>query len=279
MRLRRAFIAVLAAVMLMAVCACTGATTESAGGMAIPAKPEGAATAEELFNCAVDYLKSGCDANTVAGVHDQKAFVAYYIQLLYYEGFDKDVPFDECLKKADLLYGDGDTLRAQDPELADMIMEELDALEPEEAVTEYLDQLRQQFKDGAITEDHPNYEKLNQILSDADKGTDYIYENYPEVFDRDFPYQAVGLDNAMEQFRYIGSLAYDRDFLVEHFRDADFKEFRPENVYTDSTGTSAIEIATAIDGGGAYYADMVYYYDGRAYYLICFDTAVGGIGG
>ena len=242
---------------------------------ALPA-PKGADSVKTLLEKVLEYLHSGCDYSKIEDVHDPVAYLAYFIMEDFYR--DENLSFAQAREKAALLYGDAETLKAKDPELAELVMEEMDAEDPEEALNEYMNNLRNAFRNGDITEENPNYDKLSALLTDWDKGADYIFEHYPELMEDAQAHGAVfGLEGAMEQLRkYARFELYNNDLL--HFQTLEC-EYRPENTFVNEAGWCSYDMGYLIEDGSSWGIDMLYYVENETYYLMGFSTVVGGVGG
>ena len=94
----------------------------------------------------LQYFRSGCDYNVIADVHDQQAYLALLLKEDFYR--DRNLSFAEAMDKAALLLGDADTLSKTDPELAQMVYDETDAMDPDEYVSEYINDLRNEMRNG-----------------------------------------------------------------------------------------------------------------------------------
>ena len=250
----------------------------AAPGPVLP-QPKGADSVKTLMEISLDYFHSGCDYSRIAEYQDPRAYIAYWLLEDFYDD-DEDMTLDQAMEKAALFYGTAEELQAEDPKLAEMVMEELDAEDPEEALSEYMTGLRDSFRNGEITEDNPNYEKLSQMLTDWDKGVDYIFEHYPELLQSARDRGAVfGLEDAMEQMRRFGRMElYRSPEEDERFRDLEC-EYRPENTYVDKSGICSYDMGYVAYGNDAWSVDMLYYVKDGLYYLIGYHYVVGSLGG
>lgn len=229
----------------------------TAAPAAVIPSPEGADSVKTLLEISLDYFHSGCDYSKIAEYHDPRAYLAYFLTEDFYD--DEDMTLDQAMEKAALFYGSAEELKAKDPQLAEMVLEELDAEDPNEALSDCMTGLRDDFRSGDITEDDPNYEKLSQLLADWDKGADYVFEHYPELLqDARDRGMVFGLEDALVQMRSFGRFELYRS----HEEDARFKdlecEYRPENTYVDGSGVCSYNMGCIIDGCDAWYADVIY---------------------
>ena len=247
-------------------------------------RPQGADSVKTLLEKSLDFLHNDCDYSKIADVHDQLANMAFLLIIMEYGSnyateTVTEISWEQAVERAKLLFLDADSLRARDPELADTVMEWNNAQDPAELVNRFIENLRERFRSGAINESSPNYEHLSQLLTDADKGTDYIWTHYPEQFQwiKDAG-AVVGLDGALERMRRFADLQEDYDDLA-HFKSLEL-EYRPENSQPGRNGNLyRYEMGSLIDGNSTWSIDMLYYVENEVYYLIGFDYAVGGVGG
>ena len=238
--------------------------------------PAGADSVKTLLDRALEYLHNDCDYSKIEDVHDPVAYMALYFMEDLYR--DRDMSLEEARGKAELLYTDAENLRTIDPELAELISEELDLDDAQDLFNEYMTDLRDSFRNGEITEENPDYEELSSLLTDWDKGMDYVFEHHPELREQ-FRNRgiAVSLDDAMDMLRsYARFEMYNQD--LHRFRDIEC-EYRPENVYVDESGICSYDMGTQIEGNDVWYIDMEYYVEDATYYLICFSLVVGSMGG
>ena len=241
-------------------------------------QPKGVDSVKTLLEISLDYFHSGCDYSKIAEYHDPRAYLAYFLMEDFYD--EEEMSLDQAMEKAALFYGSAEELQEKDPWLAEQVMEELDAMDPEEALNEYMTGLRDSFRNGEITEDNPNYEKLSAILADWDKGADYVFEHYPELLqsarDRGMVF---GLQDAMEQMQRFGRFELYRSTEEdEKFRDLEC-EYRPENTYVDPSGICSYDMGYVVEGYDAWSVDMMYYVRDGLYYLLGYSYAVGSVGG
>ena len=258
----------------------TQASPETTAAPAAPElpQPKGVDSVKTLLEISLDYFHSGCDYSKIAEYHDPRAYLAYFLMEDFYD--EEEMSLDQAMEKAALFYGSAEELQEKDPWLAEQVMEELDAMDPEEALNEYMTGLRDSFRNGEITEDNPNYEKLSAILADWDKGADYVFEHYPELLqsarDRGMVF---GLQDAMEQMQRFGRFELYRSTEEdEKFRDLEC-EYRPENTYVDPSGICSYDMGYVVEGYDAWSVDMMYYVRDGLYYLIGYSYAVGSVGG
>ncbi len=247
-------------------------------------RPQGADSVKTLLEKSLDFLHSDCDYSKIADVHDRLASMANLLIIMEYgSNFATEtvteISWEQAVERAKLLFLDAETLRARDPDLADTVMEWNNAQDPAELVNRFIEQMRESFRSGAINESNPNYEKLSQLLTDADKGADYIWTHYPEMFQGEKDAGVVvGLDGALERMRRFADLREESGDLA-HFKTLEL-EYRPENSQPGRNGNIySYYMGSLIDGHSTWSIDMLYYVENEVYYLIGFDYAVGGVGG
>ncbi len=250
------------------------ASTE-APAPALPA-PHGADSVKTLLEKSLDFFHNGCDYSKIEDVQDPVGYLAYFFLEDFYD--DGELSFAQAREKAALLYGDAETLRTQEPGLAEEIMEEVDAEDPEEALSEYMNSLRDAFRNGDITQEDPNYDKLSALLADWDKGADYIFEHYPELMENAKANGAVfGLEGAMEALRQFARFERYNDDL-KRFQTLE-SEYRPENTYVNEEGWCSYDMGQVIEGNDVWSIDMLYYVENGTYYLMGYSIVVGSMGG
>ncbi len=247
-------------------------------------RPQGADSVKTLLEKSLDFLHSDCDYSKIADVHDRLASMANLLIIMEYgSNFATEtvteISWEQAVERAKLLFLDAETLRARDPDLADTVMEWNNAQDPAELVNRFIENLRESFRSGAINESNPDYEKLSQLLTDADKGADYIWTNYPEFFQgMQASGMVIGLDGALERTRRFADLREESGDLA-HFKTLEL-EYRPENSQPGRNGNIySYYMGSLIDGHSTWSIDMLYYVENEVYYLIGFDYAVGGVGG
>ncbi|MBQ1677916.1 MAG: hypothetical protein II062_00090 [Oscillospiraceae bacterium] len=247
-------------------------------------RPQGADSVKTLLEKSLDFLHSDCDYSKIADVHDQLANMANLLIIMEYgSNFATEtvteISWEQAVERAKLLFLDAETLRAKDPALADKVMEWNGARDPAEFVNRLVEAIREDFRSGTINESNPNYEYLSQLLTDADKGADYIWTHYPEMFQGEKDAGAViGLDGALERMRRMADLREESGDLA-HFKTLEL-EYRPENSQPGRNGNIySYYMGSLIDGHSTWSIDMLYYVENEVYYLIGFDYAVGGVGG
>ena len=238
--------------------------------------PQGADSVKTLLEKSLDFLHNDCDYSKIEDVQDPVAYLAYFFLEDFYD--DENLSFAQAREKAALLYGDAETLKAKDPELAELVMEEMDAEDPEEALNEYMNTLRESFRSGEITQENPNYDKLSALLTDWDKGADYIFEHYPELMENAQANGAVfGLEGAMEQLRKFARFErYNND--LKHYQNLE-SEYRPENSYVNEAGWCSYDMGQVVEGNDVWSIDMLYYVESETYYLMGYSLTLGSLGG
>ena len=235
--------------------------------------PTGADSVQVLIEKSLEFFRNDCSYSKIEDVHDPVAYLALYMMedLLR----DQDLTFEQAKEKAALIYGSAEDLKAVEPELEQAIREEFDVMEPEEAVSEYMTELRNAMRSGEIKSDDPKYDKYSKMLTDWDKGTEYMLENYPDMFDSvNIP---IGMDNALKLLRqYVTFQKYNND--IKRFKDLEV-EFKPENIYVGEDGICSYDMGNIVDGNDSWSISMEYYYKDGRYFIICYSIVVGGIGG
>lgn len=241
-------------------------------------EPRGVDSVKTLLEISLDYFHSGCDYAKIAEYQDPRAYIARLLLEELYDG--REMKLEEAMEKAALLYGSAEDLQQKDPELAAYVMEQTDMEDPEEYISEIMEMVREDIRNGNLTKDSPDYEKYAQMLTDWDKGADYIFEHYPEFLeearDRGISFS---LEDAMDIMRRYGRYELYRS----PEEDAVFKdlecEYSPENTYVQANGVNSYDMGSVIDGYSSWSADMLYYVRDGLYYLIGYSYAVGGTGG
>lgn len=243
-----------------------------------PAIPvvQGADSVKTLLEKSLDYFRSGCDYSKIADVQDQQAYLGWFLMEDLYR--DEDLSLEEAMEKAALLFGDAETLQAKDPELAQLVMDEVDAEDPEAFLSEYMNELRDAFRNGEITEADADYQRLSQLLADWDKGPVYVFEHYPELLENaEEANMAVGLDGALKLMRRFARFEIYHSGL-ERFAALE-TEYRPENAYVDASGICSYDMGSVQEGYEVWSVDMMYYVRDGVYYLIGYSTVLGSAGG
>ena len=243
----------------------------------IPAA-RGADSVRTLLEKTLEFVHSGCDYAAIADVHDKQAHLAYILIIAYYdsnfatEGFS-EFTWEEAMKKAALIMGDAETLKAEDPELAEKLMSRV--TDPDEAVNSMVDNIRAAIRDGSLTEEDPNYELASGIMIDWDKGSAYNFEHYPEVFEDARKHGVLfSLEDAMAELTdYVNSGVFNND--LKHFKNLE-AEYHPENAEAGRNGgIFYYDVGTVTEtdeyGNSAYNLDMVYCFRDGAYYLIDYN--------
>ena len=238
--------------------------------------PTGADSVKSLIEKSLEYFHSSRDYEKIADVHDPKAYIARFIMKDLLR--DQDLSFSQAMERAALIYEGADALRDKDPELADAIMEEMDAMEPDEALNEYMYMIKEAFQSGEITKEDPNYEHYSQMLTDWDKGAEYVFGHYPEIMEQaEKHYIAIGLEGALDLLHEYSRLElYSGD--QNRFQTLEC-EYRPEKTNVNLNGICSYDLGPYIEGTDAWSIDMMYYVKDAVYYLIGYSFAVGSTGG
>ena len=235
--------------------------------------PSGADSVKTLVEKSLEFFRSDCDYSKIEDVHDPVAYLAMYIMedLLR----DRKLTFEQAREKAKLFFGTAEEMEKLDPELAAEIRDEWDVMEPDEAVNEYMSELRSAMRSGNITSDDPNYEIYSKMLTDWDKGADYMLENYPDMFaNTRIP---IGMDGALKQIRsYVTFQQYNNDLKV--FKELEC-EFKPENINVGENGICSYDMGDVVKGSDVWMLDLDYYYKDGKYYIICYEICLGTAGG
>lgn len=254
--------------------------TAAAAPSVAPAQPQpkSASSVQELVELSLDYFHSGQDYAIIQDYQDPQGYIA----LLLMEDFlrDQDLTLAQAMELAALFYGSAQELEQTNPSLAALLMEQMNVTSPDEFIQMFMAGLRDNFQSGAITSEHPNYDKLSQMLIDWDKGTDYIISHYPELLDsaRDGG-MAFSLEDAIEKMRRYGRMELSNTAdTTEIFRDLQC-EYRPENTFVGSTGLCGYPMGTVEFESDVWSVDMIYYVKDAEYYLIGYSYLVGSLGG
>lgn len=256
------------------------AAPESAAAPETPVLPlpRGVDSVQTLLEISLDYFHNDCDYSRIAEYHDPAAYLACFIMEDFYR--DEELSFAEARVKAALLYGDAATLEAGDPRLAELVAEEMDVEDADDLLNDFMSSLRDDFRSGEITEADPNYELFSAMLTDWDKGSDYLLTHYPALREQ-FRDQGIcfDLEDAMDAMRRFARFELCRsEEENRRFRDLSC-EYRPENVYVDESGVCSYDMGYVVNGNEAWGVDMLYYYEDGLYYLIGYSYVLGNTGG
>ena len=247
-------------------------------------RPQGADSVKTLLEKSLDFLHSDCDYSKIADVHDQQACVASVMIIALYdttfstESFT-ELTWDQAMEKAALILGDAETLEAKDPDLARRIREKMQIADPDEYLNDLVGNLRESFRNGDITETHPNYEKLSQLLIDWDKGSDYIFAHYPELLESARERGIIfSLEDALEQFRrYARGESFSNDLLRFNSLEVDY---HPENTEPGRNGGIFMyDIGSFTEDRDVWSVGMLYYVRDEVYYLVDYSVWCGSTGG
>ncbi|MBQ4290548.1 MAG: hypothetical protein II719_05065, partial [Clostridia bacterium] len=230
---------VLLIVLGVAGCLClAGCGCASVFGGGETAAPKGADSVRTLLDKSLQYLHSDMDYGKIKDVHDPVAFLAeYFIK----DAYDYDLTFSQAYEKAELLFGSAEELKAKDPDLDARIRDEIDFMEPDEVVNEFMTHLRDALREGDIDTNHPKYELYSKMLADWDKGADYVISHYPE-FEEELESRRIplGMDGALKLLqKYARFEYYNNDY--HWFKDLQ-AEYRPENTYIGEDGVCSYDI-------------------------------------
>ena len=237
-------------------------------------RPAGADSVKTLLEKTMEFIRSGCDYSMISDVQDPVAMIAEFI--IDDDGFGMDLTLDQAMAKAESFYEPADVFEQKEPELAEMIRDEFRVTEPEEALDELMTAIRDSFRDGSINEDTPGYEKYSQMLTDWDKGTDYMLGHYPDIFS-EFPEYVeseamIGMEGALEQFRQWACFEqYNGDLM--RFSDLE-PEYRPENSEIGDNGICTYPVGIIDTEYGDWSISMLYYVKDGTYYLISYEIVV-----
>ena len=269
--------AILIVILLVSVsCGKSGNFTPAGIDVVEVPSPSGADSVKVLVEKTVEFLRNDLDYSKIKDVHDPLEFlaIAFIKELDEYE----ELTDEQAREKAKLIYGTAEELKEKDPELEEAIRDDFDVIEPEEAVNEFMTDVRNAIRNGEIKSGDPDYEKYSKMLTDWDKGADYMLKNYPEIKqnykDRDYP---IGMDGALELLR---SYAQFKSFNRKLARFKNLKaEFKPENINVWENGYSSYEIGSVVEEDSAYSLEMIYYYRDGRYFILSYVVSIGGIGG
>ena len=252
----------------------TAPATTAAPEPAIPAV-KGADSVKTLVEKSLEYYHTG-DYSAVADVHNRQAYLAWFLMEDVYR--DEKLSFDQALEKAALLFEDAETLRAADPELADLILEECDVEDRQEFVNDFMEELRDDYQEGALTEDEPDAERVAQMLEDWDKGAAYMFEHYPELTEyAEKHWIAFDLESALKLMQNYSRFDLNKREL-ERFRELDC-EYSPDKISVRNDGISEFDLGSVVEGSDVWSVSMLYCYRDDAYYLIGYSYVLGSLGG
>ena len=233
----------------------------------------GADSLQALIEKSLDFIRHDCDYSKLKSVHDPVGFLAEYAILEWYG--HRNLTFAQAREKATLLFGTADALKEADPDLYRRIYEDMDVMEPDEAVNQYMSGLRDAFRNGEIGPEDPKYDEYSRMLTDWDKGAEYMLEHYPDMFSG-FNVR-IGMNSALRFLReYATMKRFNEDLAV--FKDLS-TEFKPENITVRDDGTCTYDMGNVDRGNDVYMLDLDYYYDNGRYYIIGYDICVGSKGG
>ncbi len=269
-----------AVLLCLAVCQAAGAeipeTQEPESAIQVAT---GADSVRTLLEKTAECIQNDGDYSMIAGVHDQQACMAYHLIIMLYDSdfvteTVTEITWDEAMEKAALLFGDTETLSEKDPDLAERIKSRMHVIDPDEAVNTYMSRLREAFRNSEIAQDDPSYEMLSAMLTDWDKGTDYMLEHYGEFLSSELGAEhPIGMDKAIKVFRESVHLDYGR--YLKYFKDFQI-EYHPENSDIGNNGTIFhYDIGTVSDpDGDGIRLKMIYYVKDTVYYLIDYNFTI-----
>ena len=159
------------------------------------------------------------------------------------------------------------------------IREKMQIADPDEYLNDLVGNLRESFRNGDITETHPNYEKLSQLLIDWDKGSDYIFAHYPELLESARERGIIfSLEDALEQFRrYARGESFSNDLLRFNSLEVDY---HPENTEPGRNGGIFMyDIGSFTEDRDVWSVGMLYYVRDEVYYLVDYSVWCGSTGG
>lgn len=283
--MKRTLCLVLVLFMLLPAAACSklGGDGEGEPQAAEPVKLTGAASAEELLQKVEDYINHDHDFRYIDDVFD---FELMNADIMYHNWGIME--WQQCVDAAHAMTEGAEAYAKSidDPEGFLESMYAVKIADPHEYVSDYLEELANAFKEGTITEDSPDYEKLRGILVDRDKGVDYVIEHHPEILEEAHDtygrYKTVfSLQDALDYA--LGMRSTIPEGLADEYRlfiplNA---EFHPEEVNIDEdTGVCEFDIAQVMtskyDRTTLY---MSYAVRNERYYLVQIGISLGGVGG
>ncbi|MBO4229783.1 MAG: hypothetical protein J5938_05490 [Clostridia bacterium] len=234
----------------------------------------GAESLQALVETFLDYIRHDCDDSRLKGIQDPVGYLAMVLNGDLYEG--RNLSLAQAREKAGRLFGTAEALKQNDPELYWWVYDSLNVTDSEEAVNQYMNRLKYAFQTGEIGPEDPKYDTYSRMLTDWDKGADYVMEHYSDMFS-DFN-MFVGMDSALRYVREYAAMKRHNDDL-QVFRDLS-AEFRPENIYTENGGFFSYSMGSVNrENGGHYSLYLNYYYENGRYYMIGYDVSVGADGG
>ena len=284
MRIRTMIAVLLISALLLGLTACGSSggqpgfpsSAQPASSEAAAPAVQGADSVKTLMEKSLEYFHTG-DYSAIADVHDRQAWVAWFLMEDVYRE-DDGLDLTRAMEKAALVFTDGETLRARDPELAELLLDEFDVEDRQEYLNEYMGEIRNAFQNGDITEDHPDYARLSQMLTDWDKGVDYMFEHYPELAEEAEAHWIVfDLDGALEMLR--SDAAFDLSARnLDRFRELEC-EYSPEKVYVGSDGICSFDLGSVVEDNDVWEVTMLYCVRDEVYYLIGYSYVLGSLGG
>lgn len=286
MRFNRMIAAGLILALTITLCSCS-TTGKKAGGSRPPAtqpaatesalpKVKGADSVKVLMEKSLEYHHTG-SYSAIADVHDTQAWLAWFLMEDVYRG-DQKLTLEQAMDKAALLFTDEETLRARDPELAELIAEEFDFEDRQEFLNDYMEDLKYDYQEGELTENEPDAERAAQMLEDWDKGPAYMFEHYPELTEyAEARWIAFDLESLMKLLEKGPASDLDQRDL-ERFRGLEC-EYSPEKIHVNDDGICSFELGSVVEDNDVWEVNMLYCVRNEVYYLIGYSYALGSLGG
>lgn len=286
MRRNRIISAVLIAALALTLCSCSSKGTKpgaSQPGTPQPASTEsalptvkGADSVKVLMEKSLEYYHTGSYA-AIAEVHDRQAWLAWFLMEDIYRD-DDSLNLEQAMDKAALLLTDAETLRAKDPELAELLLDEFDVEDRQEFLNDYMEDLKYDYQEGELSEDGPDAERAAQMLEDWDKGAAYMFEHYPELTAyAEAHWIAFDLDSVLKLLRSEATFDLDQRDL-ERFRGLEC-EYSPDKIHVNDDGICAFDLGSVVEDNDVWEVTMLYCVRNEVYYLIGYSYAIGSLGG
>lgn len=286
MRRNRIISAVLIAALALTLCSCSSKGTKpgaSQPGTPQPASTEsalptvkGADSVKVLMEKSLEYHHTGSYA-AIADVLDKQATFAWFLMEDIYRD-DDTLTLEQAMDKAALLFTDAETLRAKDPELAELLLDEFDVEDRQEFLNDYMEDLKYDYQEGELSEDGPDAERAAQMLEDWDKGAAYMFEHYPELTEyAEAHWIAFDLDSLLKLLRSETSFDLDQRDLGR-FRGLEC-EYSPDKIHVNDDGICAFDLGSVVEDNDVWEVTMLYCVRNEVYYLIGYSYAIGSLGG
>lgn len=285
MRFNRILTVVLISALTFTLCSCSSKGTKpgaSQPGTPQPASTEsalpkvkGADSVKVLMEKSLEFYHTG-SYSAIADVHDTQAWLAWFLMEDVYQD-DQKLTLEQAMDKAALLFTDAETLRARDPELAELLLDEFDVEDRQEFLNDYMEDLKYDYQEGELSEDGPDAERAAQMLEDWDKGAAYMFEHYPELTEyAEAHWIAFDLDSLLKLLR--SETSFDLDQRLERFRELEC-EYSPDKIHVNDDGICAFDLGSVVEDNDVWEVTMLYCVRNEVYYLIGYSYAIVSLGG